>query len=124
MPEFLRFGTVGLAATGIHWIVLSLVVETFGILTSLANGLAFLCAASVTYLGQSLWVFSARSHHNAMQVLRFTLSLAIGFVANVCIMALTIHVLGLPYQAGFLLGIIVVPALSFLINRFWVFNHV
>lgn len=124
MPEVLRFGTVGLAATGVHWIVLSLVVEAFGISPSPANGLAFLCAVSVTYLGQSLWVFSARSRHNAMQVLRFTFSLALGFVANVGIMALTIHVLGLPYQTGFLLGLVVVPALSFLVNRFWVFNHV
>ena len=123
MTEILRFGAVGLAATAVHWAILSLAVETFGMPPSLANGTAFVCAAFVTYLGQSLWVFTARSRHGTMQVLRFAMSLVFGFAANVAIMAISVHVLDLPYQVGFLLTLVVVPALSFLVNRFWVFNH-
>lgn len=124
MTELLRFGAVGLAATAVHLAVLALAVEQLGVPPSPANGAAFICAVSVTYLGQSLWVFSGRSRHGAGQLLRFAASLVLGFLTNVGIMAFSLHVLDLPYQFGFLLGLVLVPGLSFLVNRFWVFNHV
>lgn len=120
--EILRFGVVGLAATAIHYAILRLAVDTLEIPPSLANGSAFLCAVCVTYLGQSLWVFRRHSQHGAAQMLRFIVSLGFGFFANVAIMALSVHALGLEYQNGFLLSLFLVPVLSFVINRFWVFN--
>lgn len=122
VTEILRFGVVGLAATAMHYVILRLVVEELAIPPSFANGLAFLCALCVTYLGQSLWVFRKRSQHGAAQMLRFTVSLLFGLFANMGIMALSVHGLGLNYQDGFLLSLFLVPALSFMVNRFWVFN--
>lgn len=120
--EILRFGIVGLAATATHYVILRLAVETLAVPPTPANGLAFLCALSVTYLGQSLWVFQERSQHGTAQMLRFTVSILIGLSANMAIMALSVHALGLTYQGGFLLGLFLVPILSFVVNRFWVFN--
>lgn len=120
--EILRFGIVGLAATATHYVILRLAVETLAVPPTPANGLAFLCALSVTYLGQSLWVFQERSRHGTAQMLRFTVSILIGLFANMAIMALSVHALGLTYQGGFLLGLFLVPILSFVVNRLWVFN--
>lgn len=122
MTEILRFGAVGLAATATHYLILRLAVEQLEIPPSPANGMAFLCALCVTYLGQSLWVFQERSRHGTGQMLRFTVSLGLGFLANMGVMAVSVHGLGLEYQGGFLLGLFLVPALSFVLNRFWVFN--
>ncbi len=124
VKEIGRFGVVGVGATLVHFAVLTLAVEQTRIPPSLANGLAFLCALSVTYLGQSLWVFRHRSRHGADQLARFGVSLGIGMLANVAIMAVSVHALGLGYRVGFVLGLILVPALSFVINRYWVFRHV
>ncbi|MTE01767.1 GtrA family protein [Paracoccus sp. YIM 132242] len=124
MTEIMRFGIVGLVATAVHFAILTLGVEHLSIPATPANGLAFLCALSITYLGQSLWVFHERSRHGPAQMMRFAVSLAIGLLANMAAMAACVHVLGLGYRAGFVLGLVVVPALSFVINRFWVFRNV
>lgn len=124
VTEILRFGIVGLTATAVHFLILTLAVEKLSIPPSPANGMAFLCALFVTYLGQSLWVFSERSRHSAAQMLRFMISLGVGLFTNIGIMALSVHGLGLGYQTGFILGLVLVPALSFPINRLWVFKSV
>jgi putative flippase GtrA len=120
--EIIRFGVVGLTATAMHYLTLILMVELLAIPPTLANGLAFLCALFITYLGQSLWVFQERSQHSITQMLRFTVSLGVGLLSNMAIMAVSMHALGLGYQNGFLLSLLLVPVLSFMINRFWVFN--
>lgn len=122
VTEILRFGIVGLAATAMHYFTLILMVELFAISPTLANGLAFLFALCITYLGQSLWVFQERSQHNISQMLRFIVSLGFGLLSNMVIMAVSMHALGMGYQNGFLLSLLLVPALSFMINRLWVFN--
>lgn len=119
--EVVRFAVVGVAATALHFGVLTLLVEAATLPPPVANGAAFLAALCVTYLGQSLWVFRARSRHGPRQMLRFALSLALGLGANVAIMALSVDVLGLSYRGGFVLAVLLVPALSFVVNRFWVF---
>lgn len=124
MAELMRFGIVGLVATAVHFAILTLGVEHLSMPPTPANGLAFLCALSITYLGQSLWVFPERSRHGPAQMMRFAVSLGIGLLANMATMAAAVHVLGLGYQTGFVLGLVMVPALSFVINRFWVFKNV
>lgn len=124
IAEVVRFCTVGLTATAVHFLILTLTVEQLAIPPSPANGLAFICALLVTYLGQSLWVFSERSRHSAAQILRFSVSLGVGMITNVGVMALSVHGLNLSYQTGFTIGLILVPVLSFPINRFWVFKNV
>jgi len=122
LAEIVRFGLVGLCATAVHFLVLLFAVERLAIPASPANGLAFVSAVSVTYAGQSLWVFRDRSRQGTGQIARFALSLAIGVVANMAIMALAVHVLGLGYRAGFAIGVVVVPLLSFFVNKLWVFQ--
>lgn len=39
------------------------------------------------------------------------------------IMAISVHAFKLDYQTGFLLALILVPMLSFMINRSWVFRE-
>lgn len=123
MTELSRFAVVGITATAVHFAVLVLAVEQLSVAPAPANGIAFLVALSVTYLGQSLWVFHDRSRHGTAQMLRFAVSLAIGLAANMATMAVSVQVLGLGYQTGFVLGVVLVPALSFVINRFWVFRR-
>lgn len=120
--EIIRFGVVGVAATVVHFGMLSLGVELLGIIPAVANGLAFLCAVGVTYFGQSLWVFRDHGGRSSTQLLRFAASLALGFLANMAVMAVATQGLGLSYRIGFLIGCFLVPMLSYVVNRFWVFR--
>lgn len=124
ISEILRFGVVGVAATVVHFTVLTLAVGRLHLLPAFANGVAFLCAVGVTYLGQSLWVFRGHAGRSTAQMLRFAASLALGFVANIAVMALATQGLGLDYRVGFLLGCVLVPVLSFFVNKLWVFRSV
>ena len=118
--QLARFGTVGLAAAAVHYGTLVAVVES-GLAPAAANGLAFLVALSVTFLGQSLWAFAGAAPMGAARRLgRFAAAAATGLAANAALMALAVGA-GLPYRAGFVLCLLVVPALSFALARLWVF---
>lgn len=121
--EILRFGIVGVAATLTHFLVLTLGVERLGLDPAIANGMAFCVALLVTFFGQSLWVFRGHAGINAATLAKFGVSLLAGLAGNMAIMAICTRVLGLPYQVGFLAGLVIIPAASYVLNKFWVFRR-
>lgn len=123
MSEIARFGCIGVAATLTHFLLLRLGVERLGLRPTPANGLAFSVALLVTFLGQSLWVFRGYGRIGLDLVGKFGASLLVGLIGNMGIMALCTRVMGLSYQTGFLVGLIVVPAISYLLNKLWVFRR-
>lgn len=118
--EIVRFGVVGMAATMLHYLVLSAGVEFADASPVVMTGIAFLCAVGVTYVGQSIWVFRVR-RHGAPRVVRFGISVLAGLVGNVAIMGATVNLLQLDYTIGFIAGLILVPAATYLLNKKWVF---
>jgi len=120
LNEALRFGVVGIAATGVHLATLTAGVELAGIPPGLMNGLAFCAAVSVTYFGQTLWVFRVARRH-ALQTMRFAVSVLFGIFANMAIMTAAVHLVHVPYIYGFIAGLLLVPAATFILNKFWVF---
>ena len=121
LSELLRFAVVGVAATLVHFTVLTIGVELFGIPSVPMNGLAFCTAVFVTYFGQSLWVFR-RPDISVARFFRFGTSIIGGLLGNVGMMALAVEILSLPYQIGFVLSVAVVSCATFLLNKFWVFG--
>jgi putative flippase GtrA len=119
--QVLRFGVVGVAATLVHLGTLRLGVERAGIAPAVANGIAFATAVSVTYFGQALWVFR-RFDHSLSRLRRFAVSVVGGLIANVGIMAFAVQLLGLHYLVGFAAALTLVPAGTFIVNKFWVFS--
>ncbi|MGB3146839.1 MAG: GtrA family protein [Paracoccaceae bacterium] len=118
--EIIKFAVVGVTATLVHYGILSAGVDGVGISPVLMNGIAFSVAVLVTYFGQSYWVFQVR-RRSAAQLGRFGVSVIAGLIGNMAIMAIAVNGFGLPYHYGFIAGLIIVPATTFLINKFWVF---
>lgn len=116
-----RFGLVGIAATITHYAVLTGLVELLEWPAAVATGAAFLVALNVTYLGQAAWVFPG-SERSRGQTIRFIATAVGGLVLNVAIMALLADVAGWPYQAAFAVAVVTVPALTFVVNKLWVFS--
>ena len=119
--QIVRFGIVGVTATVVHGVTLLLLVKRAHLAPTPATAIAFLCAVIVTYAGQALWVFQVRQH-NPAKFLRFASSAVFGLLANIAIMKLAVDAARVHYQIGFAAAVVLVPAMTYLINRFWVFN--
>ena len=122
VAEIVRFGVVGIAATLVHYLVLSAGVEFAGADPVMMTAIAFLCAMGVTYAGQSIWVFRVR-RYDAPRLIRFGISVLAGLAGNAAIMGATVHLLRLDYTIGFVAGLILVPAATYLLNKKWVFTE-
>lgn len=120
LGQIVRFGIVGVTATAVHGLTLFVLVNGAQFSPMVGTAIAFLCAVAVTYAGQALWVFKVRQHGSA-KVFRFAMSAVFGLLANVAIMKLAVDVAQVHYQIGFAAAVVLVPAMTYLINRYWVF---
>jgi putative flippase GtrA len=63
-----------------------------------------------------------RKPANWIQLMRFGLVGASGFVINLAVYALCVHALGVPYQGAAVLAWLVAVTNNFLVNRHWTFD--
>lgn len=68
-----------------------------------------------------LW-HGMRRPANWLQLIRFGLVGASGFVVNLGVYALLVHVLGIPYQVAAVGSWLVAVSSNFLLNRHWTFD--
>lgn len=116
-----RFGTVGVAATLTHGLVLVALSEGLALDPVVGNLLAFSIAFGVSFAGQSRWVFRAGGFAFG-HLWRFASTALLGLGLNFAIMKLTVDALGLHYLLGFAAVVASVPAITFLLNKLWVFQ--
>lgn len=121
--QLLRYVINGLVATGVHFAVLTLLVEVVHVPS---KGVANLLAASVaivaSFLGNRYFVFSATQARASGQLWRFVLLYAAIALINGGLMALWSDLLKFDYRVGFVLISIIQFILSFLGNRLLVFK--
>lgn len=123
MSQIVRFILVGGAATATHFAVLISLTNGFGVRPWVANGSAFCVALFVTWIGQSVWVFSHKKENlNGVTVARFLVVALTGLSANSGIMFVCERLLENPVIAGFLIATTSVPFLTFILSKFWVFQ--
>jgi putative flippase GtrA len=118
-PEFVRFGLIGMANTLLHGTVLSFLVEFAHIAVVPSNMAAFLVSNIFSYFANAALTF--RTTPSLRSYLKF-------FSASLVALSLTLLVswamekLGFSYRQGFLAVIVLVPAISFLVIKLWVFS--
>lgn len=61
---------------------------------------------------------------NAARINWLLVSVLNVLLANMAIMVMAVQILGLHYLFGLAAALIIVPAMVFLINKFWAFKHV
>ncbi len=116
------FVLVGLAATFCHASVALAAHHFLPIGPLTAGSIGYLVAVSISYLGNSLLTFRRPVMHGP-QFARFaTISLA-GFGINQSIVYVTTHLMGWQFKFAMIPVVIVVPASTFLMSKFWAFRH-
>jgi putative flippase GtrA len=116
-----RFLVNGLVATGVHYGVLSLLIEVAGMKSAgLANGAAALFGIAASYLGSRYFVFGS-GETVAHTLPRFLLVYGAVACLHAAVLAVWTDAWRLPYGPGFLIAMGGSMALTFLANRFFVF---
>jgi putative flippase GtrA len=118
-----RFLIVGGLCTSlsaaIYWIAVQLSVEPL-----LASVIGHLVGLLIGFRLHAQWTFAgtARATRTAAENLRFVLVSLSGLLCNLVWVQLLVHVAGAPDWAPIVPMIFVTPALTFAVNRSWVFG--
>jgi putative flippase GtrA len=119
---FLRFVVVGVIATGVHYLVLVLVVELVHWSAVRGSGLGFCTGAVVNYLLNRRFTFRSEVPH-VTAVSRFVVVMGGAFTLNQLLMWTFTHWLGWPYLVGQVLTTGVTLFWNFVGNALWSFAH-
>jgi putative flippase GtrA len=126
LAQGMRFGIVGMLATGVHIMVFVACIEILDIAPLWANFPAFAVALITAFIGHFTWTFrmQQRSLENNWKpaMFKFTLVSFIGLGLNTLVVYLVVTLLGHPYPHAVLLMVTVVPATMFLLQKFWAFS--
>lgn len=120
MGSLLRFGVSGGLATATHVSVFVLLVEWLGLRPLLAAGPAFVLAMLVSYGMNYHWTFSVSGPHRIM-LPRYVVVALLGLGLNLGITYAVVDVADDWYGYALLLVVMIVPLVTFLLSKFWVF---
>jgi putative flippase GtrA len=118
--RLVRFGFTGLVVTFVYAAVTIVLVEAGGVGAIAASIAGYLAAGGVSYLGHLYFSFSVRPDHRAY-VWRFLIAATLSFVLTIVITWIVTQVLGFSARVSVPVVSILLPATSYVCNRFWVF---
>lgn len=122
-----RFGVVGLVATFLHLSVFSLLAHAEVTGASLANLIGFLVAFLFSFVGQSYWTFPSERSDRAerhRRFLRYIIVALVGFLLNAGTVHVIVDLLHHPYTYALPIMAVCVPAVLFILNKYWAFADI
>ena len=117
--RIVRFAIVGVSVAALY-VALYTAFLALGMAQMLANGLAFLLAVAVQYLGQAGFTFGAPWRDGA-QGMRFGVMISLGLLTSAVITGLVGPAFGWPVLAASVVVTLVLPIQNYLIMSRWVF---
>ena len=119
LVQSMRFTAVGAAATLTH-ICVALLLDAGGLPALQANLGAFAAAWLLSYFGNHAWTFGGVAAHR-QSMPRFLAVSLLALLINQLLVWGIVEVMKQPLAVALLPVVLVVPAISFLANRRWVF---
>ena len=120
--QVIRFGLVGISATLVHAGVGVTAVNVFGTTGLEGNVIGFLVAWSVSFFGHHQFTFSAQADRLKAFMRFVPHSLAMFLIALFVTYVVSIGVPGIPEFMLPVMGAFIVPVISFLSSKFFVFK--
>ena len=121
---FLRYLANGLFATGLHYAVLSVLMQGVGMRSAgVANFLAAIVGITASFLGSRNFVFRGHSASWTQQLWRFLILYGLFALIHAGFLHVWTDRLGHDFRIGFLLATGVQTMISFLANKFLVFSR-
>lgn len=115
------FILVGLCATACNYVA-ALAAQRFLALDAVPAGLAgYLASVAISYFGNSLLTFRRPAIHGP-QFARFVAISLAGLAINLGLVFAGTHVLGRPLWQAEIPVVLIVPAATFVMSKFWAFR--
>lgn len=122
VKPMLRFAVSGGLATVTHVLVFVTLVEWLALRPVFAAAPAFVVALFVSYGMNYHWTFSASGLHRVL-LPRFVVVALLGLTLNLGITYVVVDVAHYWYGYALLLVVLLVPLVTFLLSKFWVFKQ-
>ncbi|MBQ0805492.1 MULTISPECIES: GtrA family protein [unclassified Sulfitobacter] len=117
--KLIRFGIVG-GGTALAYVLLYLTFLAADLPQVLANGLAFLLAVMLQYVGQAAFTFG-RQLNDFGQILRFVVMVGLGFASSALITAVLPAMTGTPDWTAAAIVTVYLPVQNYIFMTLWVF---
>jgi len=117
------FAAVGLAATAINYAGALAAQHALRLEAMPAGVVGYAAAVGVSYFGNSLLTFRRPALHGP-QFARFAVISLAGLAINLGMVFAGVHALGWPLWRALIPVVIVVPASTFVMSKFWAFKEV
>jgi putative flippase GtrA len=111
-----RFGIVGVIATGVHILVVWILLSKTALSPLIANTLAFMTAFGFSFSGHYFWTFQ-NPGDLGRAVRRFLFISVIGFVVNTVVLTAMLHAGWLSPFVSVVFSLVVVPIVTFVSSR-------
>lgn len=121
--EVVRFGAVGVLATGVHAAAFALLVELGRARAITASMLAFLVALTVSYAGHRYWTFASAGTASSGAFTRFFATALLGLGLSAGSTFVIVDAMGASYRYALGFVVLAVPLSTFALSKFWVFQQ-
>ncbi len=121
LKQIATFGTAGVIATLVHVAVGLSLNRLLGFSPLSANLIAFPAATCVTLISNSRFTFRGHGGGTA-SFAKGAATVLFGLGLNQLIVLIVTDLAGLPYEAALIAVIAIVPAVTFLLFKFWAFR--
>ena len=121
--QFVKFTTVGLLGTLVHYAILIALVEIFNISSVTATIWGSLAGAINNYIFNYYWTFSSSDNHWSTAP-KFFMIATLGMLLNALLMWIFNHFFGIWYLISQVLATLIVLVFNFIGNRLLIFNKV
>lgn len=118
-----RFGLVGIAATATHMLIAATLITQLNTNPFTANLIAFIIAFFISFFGHYFWSFKTKAQSARKAMTRFFLIAVGGFGFNNLVLVTLLQSGITTPLFSTMVAIGVVPAITFIASRFWVFKN-
>lgn len=119
MKHLVRYGLVGLTSNLIMYVVY-LWITYCGLDPKAAMTIVYMAGASLVFVGNREWTFSNKSEFGEVAQ-RFVIVYTLGYVLNLLVMWVAVDCLEKPHYLVQGVSLIIMSALLFLAQKYWVF---
>jgi putative flippase GtrA len=123
LKQVMRFVVIGTLAAMVNLSIVISLVEANVLSPLLANIFGFAVAFQVSYFGHRYWTFNRTYNTHKIAVPRLLLISGSSFIANEGIFYLFLNLFQLPYIFALFSTLTVLPIISFILNKLWVFQE-
>ena len=121
--EINLFAVVGFTATAINYVAALAARHLLGLAAMPAGVAGYAAAVGISYFGNSLLTFRRPAMHGP-QFARFAVISLIGLAINLGLVFVGTHTLGWPLWKALIPVVLIVPASTFVMAKFWAFRGV